>query len=142
MRVSGFGGEEGGVADGSVNVSPVTGQAQGQPLVLAWAESALPASMYPSIPPLPDPISLSQTMTSQMAVASECSHATLDIRADGHLPGYPASHGCIRLPLPFAKSLFAITKLDQEVVVLKDTSTPVKRTPPKPEPTVDPAPAP
>ena len=60
----------------------------------------------------------------------------------GHLPGYPASHGCIRLPLPFAKSLFAITKLDQEVVVLKDTSTPVKRTPPKPEPTVDPAPAP
>lgn len=60
----------------------------------------------------------------------------------GHLPGYPASHGCIRLPLPFAKSLFAITKLDQEVVVLKDTSTPVKRTPPKPKPTVDPAPAP
>jgi hypothetical protein len=60
----------------------------------------------------------------------------------GHLPGYPASHGCIRLPLAFAKSLFAVTKLDQEVVVLKDTSTPVKRNPPKPEPTVDPAPAP
>ena len=60
----------------------------------------------------------------------------------GHLPGYPASHGCIRLPLPFAKALFAITKLDQEVVILKDTSTPVKRPPPKPEPTVDPAPAP
>ena len=60
----------------------------------------------------------------------------------GYLPGYPASHGCIRLPLPFAKALFAITKLDQEVVVLKDTSTPVKRTRPKPEPTVDPAPAP
>ncbi len=60
----------------------------------------------------------------------------------GYLPGYPASHGCIRLPLPFAKSLFAVTKLDQEVVVLKDTSTPVKRAPPKPEPTVDPAPVP
>ena len=60
----------------------------------------------------------------------------------GYVPGYPASHGCIRLPLPFAKSLFAVTKLDQEVVVLKDTSTPVKRNPPKPEPTVDPAPAP
>jgi hypothetical protein len=38
--------------------------------------------------------------------------------------------------------LFAVTKLDQEVVVLKDTSTPVKRNPPKPEPTVDPVPAP
>lgn len=60
----------------------------------------------------------------------------------GYVPGYPASHGCIRLPLAFAKSLFAITKLDQEVVVLKDTSTPVKRPPPKPEPMVDPAPAP
>lgn len=60
----------------------------------------------------------------------------------GYVPGYPASHGCIRLPLAFAKSLFAVTKLDQEVVVLKDTSTPVKRTPPKPEPMVDPAPAP
>lgn len=60
----------------------------------------------------------------------------------GYVPGYPASHGCIRLPLAFAKSLFAVTKLDQEVVVLKDTSTPVKRTPPKPEPMVDPARAP
>jgi lipoprotein-anchoring transpeptidase ErfK/SrfK len=60
----------------------------------------------------------------------------------GYVPGYPASHGCIRLPLAFAKSLFAVTKLDQEVVVLKDTSTPVKRNPPKPEPMVDPAPAP
>lgn len=60
----------------------------------------------------------------------------------GYLPGYPASHGCIRLPLPFAKSLFAVTQLDQEVVVLKDTSTPVKRPPPKPEPTLEPAPAP
>lgn len=27
----------------------------------------------------------------------------------GHLPGYPASHGCIRLPNAFAKQLFAIT---------------------------------
>ena len=60
----------------------------------------------------------------------------------GYLPGYPASHGCIRMPLSFAKSLFAVTQLDQEVVVLKDTSTPVKRPPPKPEPTVDPAPLP
>ena len=60
----------------------------------------------------------------------------------GYVPGYPTSHGCIRLPLAFAKSLFAVTKLDQEVVVLKDTSMPVKRAPPKPEPMVDPAPAP
>lgn len=60
----------------------------------------------------------------------------------GYVPGYPASHGCIRLPLQFAKSLFAVTKLDQEVVILKDTSTPVKRPPPKQEPELGPAASP
>jgi lipoprotein-anchoring transpeptidase ErfK/SrfK len=53
----------------------------------------------------------------------------------GHIPGYPASHGCIRLPHEFAKSLYAITQMDQEIVVLKDTSTPIKRPEPKPVPT-------
>lgn len=35
----------------------------------------------------------------------------------GHLPGYPASHGCIRLPHQFAKLLFAETRLGMTVVV-------------------------
>lgn len=60
----------------------------------------------------------------------------------GHLPGYPASHGCIRLPPPFAKALFGVTQMNQEVVVLKDTSTPVKRPEPKPVPVVVPPVAP
>ncbi len=55
----------------------------------------------------------------------------------GHLPGYPASHGCIRLPHAFAKSLFEATQMGQEVVVLKDISTPVKRPEPKPVPVVE-----
>jgi lipoprotein-anchoring transpeptidase ErfK/SrfK len=50
----------------------------------------------------------------------------------GHLPGYPASHGCIRLPHAFAKALFGVTQMEQEVIVLKDTSSPVKRPEPKP----------
>lgn len=54
----------------------------------------------------------------------------------GHLPGYPASHGCIRLPHPFAKALFGVTQMSQEVVVLRDTSTPVKR--PEPISVIDP----
>jgi len=58
----------------------------------------------------------------------------------GYVPGYPASHGCIRLPLAFAKALFGVTRLDQEVFVLKDTATPVKR--PEPKPVVDPLLAP
>ncbi|HQS70702.1 MULTISPECIES: L,D-transpeptidase family protein [unclassified Novosphingobium] len=36
----------------------------------------------------------------------------------GRLPGYPASHGCIRLPYGFAKSLFALTRADSTTVVI------------------------
>ena len=50
----------------------------------------------------------------------------------GQLPGYPASHGCIRLPLAFAKALFGVTQMNQEIFVLRDTATPVKRPEPKP----------
>lgn len=35
----------------------------------------------------------------------------------GQLPGYPASHGCIRLPLEFAKRLFEVTRLGMTVIV-------------------------
>ncbi|WP_254912971.1 L,D-transpeptidase family protein [Novosphingobium sp. B 225] len=36
----------------------------------------------------------------------------------GRLPGYPASHGCIRLPHAFAKQLFALTRADRTTVVV------------------------
>jgi len=36
----------------------------------------------------------------------------------GNLPGYPASHGCIRLPLDFAELLFGETSLGMTVVVV------------------------
>ncbi|GAA4762930.1 hypothetical protein GCM10023219_03960 [Stakelama sediminis] len=35
----------------------------------------------------------------------------------GHLPGYAASHGCIRLPKAFAKQLYSMTKLGATVLV-------------------------
>jgi hypothetical protein len=35
----------------------------------------------------------------------------------GKLPGYPASHGCIRMPYEFAQKLFAETKTGMTVVV-------------------------
>lgn len=35
----------------------------------------------------------------------------------GALPGYPASHGCVRLPLKFAERLFAMTKIGTEVII-------------------------
>lgn len=42
----------------------------------------------------------------------------------GRLPGYPASHGCIRLPLAFAKLLFGVTKLGLTVVITDDPLAP------------------
>ena len=35
----------------------------------------------------------------------------------GHLPGYPASHGCIRLPPVFAAKLFAATSVGTTVMI-------------------------
>jgi hypothetical protein len=35
----------------------------------------------------------------------------------GHLPGEPASHGCVRLPKAFAAKLFAATMLGTEVLI-------------------------
>lgn len=42
----------------------------------------------------------------------------------GQLPGYPASHGCIRLPLGFARLLYGVTKLGMTVVVTDEAVTP------------------
>jgi lipoprotein-anchoring transpeptidase ErfK/SrfK len=35
----------------------------------------------------------------------------------GNNPGYPASHGCVRLPLKFAEKLFTLTKVGSEVII-------------------------
>jgi hypothetical protein len=40
----------------------------------------------------------------------------------GHLPGYPASHGCIRLPAKFAEQLYQITEPGEFVVISDDGS--------------------
>jgi hypothetical protein len=42
----------------------------------------------------------------------------------GHLPGYPASHGCIRLPVEFARLLYGVTSLGMTVVVTADAGMP------------------
>lgn len=36
----------------------------------------------------------------------------------GHLPGYAASHGCVRLPHAFAKKLYALTRASATTVVI------------------------
>jgi L,D-transpeptidase-like protein len=44
----------------------------------------------------------------------------------GALPGYPASHGCIRMPLGFAERLFGRTKLGMRVIIVRDDITPTE----------------
>jgi len=42
----------------------------------------------------------------------------------GNLPGYPASHGCVRLPLGFARLLYGVTKLGLTVIVTAGAEVP------------------
>jgi hypothetical protein len=42
----------------------------------------------------------------------------------GALPGYPASHGCIRMPYSFAERLFDLTKMGLRVVVMPRDAAP------------------
>src|SRR6185312_6481311 len=42
----------------------------------------------------------------------------------GPLPGYPASHGCIRLPYQFAEQIFGLTKLGLRVVIARNDVAP------------------
>lgn len=43
----------------------------------------------------------------------------------GVVPGYRASHGCIRLPASFAKSIFGVTGIGTRVVVTNDETDPI-----------------
>lgn len=49
----------------------------------------------------------------------------------GVLPGYPASHGCIRMPADFAVRLYGMTKMGARVFVTRDAVTPVEFTSPR-----------
>lgn len=42
----------------------------------------------------------------------------------GNLPGYPASHGCVRLPLDFSAKLFEVTHLGTPVIIADSHTDP------------------
>lgn len=44
----------------------------------------------------------------------------------GVVPGYPASHGCIRLPAAFARNLFGITDIGARVIITDDDPSPTE----------------
>jgi len=46
------------------------------------------------------------------------------LHASGHVPGYPASHGCIRLPRSSASTLFKKTDVGGHVIVTRGETTP------------------
>lgn len=58
----------------------------------------------------------------------------------GVLPGYPASHGCVRIPNDFAEQIFPLTKIGMRVIVAHDDVAPVEISHPlllKPPPVED-----
>ena len=42
----------------------------------------------------------------------------------GHLPGYPASAGCVRMPIDFAAKLFSVTGVGTTVIIADNKSAP------------------
>ena len=50
----------------------------------------------------------------------------------GPLPGYPASHGCVRMPFDFAEHLFDLTRRGMRVIVAPTDVAPVEIAPPVP----------
>jgi hypothetical protein len=42
----------------------------------------------------------------------------------GRLPGYPASHGCVRLPVDFAAKLYSVTENGTSVIITDDKFAP------------------
>lgn len=48
----------------------------------------------------------------------------------GKLPGYPASHGCVRLPMAFSEILFGVTHLGTPVIISGSHSDPWELTHP------------
>ena len=44
----------------------------------------------------------------------------------GPLPGYAASHGCVRMPFGFAKKLFDKTRIGMRVIISPNDATPVE----------------
>jgi hypothetical protein len=58
---------------------------------------------------------------------------------EGRIPGYPASHGCIRLPSGFAEHLFSVTGTGTVVVVADTHTAPASVTEPGFFAPVDPA---
>lgn len=44
----------------------------------------------------------------------------------GDLPGYPASHGCVRMPWHYAEHIFPMTRIGMRVIVARDNVAPVE----------------
>ena len=44
----------------------------------------------------------------------------------GQLPGYPASHGCVRMPESLAEEIFPLTKIGMRVVIARDQVVPIE----------------
>ena len=48
----------------------------------------------------------------------------------GNLPGYPASAGCVRMPIDFAEKLYSVTTLGTTVIIADNRSAPRETTNP------------
>src|ERR1700730_3585640 len=68
---------------------------------------------------------------STMLLVGSCGRQCRAARKDARrLPGFPASHGCIRMPDGFAARLFDLTRLGMRVIVAPTDVAPIEITHP------------
>ena len=60
---------------------------------------------------------LAANMTMRRCPSCRCTTPRAWPSTGGALPGYPASHGCVRLPVKFAERLFTMTRVGTKVVI-------------------------
>ena len=112
----------------SINTQRVTLYANGAPVVQAPVSTGTPGH--------PTPMGLFTIIQKQRHHVSNLYDASMPFMQritwsgsamhQGPLPGYPASHGCIRLPLDFAAMLWKATKVGARVVIARDNAKPVE----------------
>ena len=72
------------------------------------------------------PISLTRTMYAAAMPYMQRITWSGSALHEGPLPGYPASHGCVRLTSSFAQLLWRVTKLGARVIVTRPDVAPTE----------------
>ena len=113
-----------GLAEQRVTIYDATGKIMQSPVSTGQSGLETPAGIYSVVQKEEDHTSNIYDDAS-MPFMERITWTGIALHA-GDLPGYPASHGCVRMPYEFAQELYGLTKLGMRVVVAREDIAPVE----------------